>query len=368
MDKPDTPVKEVSNPLHADNTTTLDYAVAKLLKEPEAEAEPKSEKTKEQAKPKAPLKTEPDDTAEEEEDAEEEETPDSKSEDSDQEDEEQYEDDDGDSESEQSDEDEEELKYYTVKLDGEEMEVTLDELRSGYQRQKDYTKKTQALAEDKKATKAKTTELEKLHSQSMHQATLANELLNRDLKAFEKVDWEGLKEKDPIQYVQKQIELQDVRNQQVALQQQAAQAVQMQTKNAQEALSKAIQEENPSTLEAFPDWNNEEKRVTHQGQLADFAKKAGFTDEELSSVYLTRDLVMLDKARKYDEIQANRKTASKKKRPPIRRIAKAGVKKPKGTARKKAVQAKRDQFHKSGSLKDAAAFMYEMQQKNVITK
>ena len=40
---------------------------------------------------------------------------------------------------------------YTIKVDGEEHEVTLDELRNGYQRQADYTRKSQSLAEQRKA-------------------------------------------------------------------------------------------------------------------------------------------------------------------------------------------------------------------------
>ena len=45
-----------------------------------------------------------------------------------------------------SDEDQEKLQ---VKVDGDVLEVTLDELKSGYQRQADYTRKAQALAAEK---------------------------------------------------------------------------------------------------------------------------------------------------------------------------------------------------------------------------
>jgi len=38
---------------------------------------------------------------------------------------------------------------YTVKIDGREEQVTLDELRQGYQRQSDYTRKTQELASER---------------------------------------------------------------------------------------------------------------------------------------------------------------------------------------------------------------------------
>ncbi len=39
---------------------------------------------------------------------------------------------------------------YTVKVDGEEQEVSLEELRDGYQRQSDYTRKTQELASERR--------------------------------------------------------------------------------------------------------------------------------------------------------------------------------------------------------------------------
>ena len=39
---------------------------------------------------------------------------------------------------------------YAVKVDGENQEVSLEELRDGYQRQSDYTRKTQELASERK--------------------------------------------------------------------------------------------------------------------------------------------------------------------------------------------------------------------------
>jgi len=60
-------------------------------------------------------------------------------------------------ESEYSDESEpvEEVKpRYKAKVGGEEVEVELDELINGYQRSKDYTQKSQALAEQRKAIDA----------------------------------------------------------------------------------------------------------------------------------------------------------------------------------------------------------------------
>lgn len=50
-----------------------------------------------------------------------------------------------DSDDEDSDESDSDGEKYTVKVDGEQFEVTLNELKSGYQRQADYTREKQAL-------------------------------------------------------------------------------------------------------------------------------------------------------------------------------------------------------------------------------
>ena len=51
------------------------------------------------------------------------------------------------------DEESQPQKYHRVKLDGEEFEITTEEALAGYQRQQDYTKKTQQIAEQKRQFK-----------------------------------------------------------------------------------------------------------------------------------------------------------------------------------------------------------------------
>lgn len=60
---------------------------------------------------------------------------------------------------------EEQPQTLRVKVDGEEVEVTLDELKNGYSRTQDYTRKTQALAEQAKAVAAREQELAPLRDQ-----------------------------------------------------------------------------------------------------------------------------------------------------------------------------------------------------------
>ena len=52
------------------------------------------------------------------------------------------------------------LQTFTVKVDGQEVEVTQEELVNGYSRQQDYTRKTQELSQQRKTIEQKQSELE----------------------------------------------------------------------------------------------------------------------------------------------------------------------------------------------------------------
>jgi hypothetical protein len=272
-------------------------------------------------------------------------------------------------EEEEDPEEEEELSYFTVKVDGEELEVTLDELQSGYQRQGDYTKKTQALAEQRKSYEERTAELEGLRENYLEQATLANELLNRNLKQFDKVDWEDLKVNDPNKYMQKKIEFAEVKDEQIRLQQEVRHAVEQNNQAQQTALHQELEKQWKITLQTFPEWKEESKAKEHQNKLKEYGLTLGFSEQELGSIGRARDLVLLDKAMKYDALQDTKKgIKGKKKAPAVRKkVVKKGPA-PKKSARVKQVAAKRTKFKESGSLKDAAAFMNEMREAKAIKK
>lgn len=259
--------------------------------------------------------------------------------------------------------------YYQVKVNGEELEVTLDELQSGYQRQKDYTKKTQEVAEQRKEFESKQAELQQLQENFMNQAVLANEVLNRDLKKFETVDWETLKVTDPTEYVAKQVEMQDIKQRQGELQQQAQQVYEHNLKVQEAERLKHVEAERKKTLEVFPEWKDQKKAEAGQLAIVEFARAQGYHDQELANVVNARDLMILDKARKYDELIAQKGSISQKKtKPSVRKVIKPKGTAPKSTGKARAVKAKKDQLRKSGSLRDAASLMHEMKTSNKIRK
>ena len=124
-------------------------------------------------------------------------------------------------------EESEQPQLYTIKVDGEETEVTLEELQNGYSRQRDYTRKTQELAQQRKAVEAKYQEIsqkDEIYSQLLPkmEATWKGELENEP-------DWNALYEADPIAYVrekdiwnEKKQKLQAVQAESQRLQQESA--------------------------------------------------------------------------------------------------------------------------------------------------
>ena len=106
---------------------------------------------------------------------------------------------------------EEDLKY-TIKVDGKEYEVGIDELKSGYQRQADYTRKSQALAEQRKGTEAIQSERMQLEQERQMYANglqMLQEQQTAKLQDFDKVEWETLKQEDPYAYMIKKDEYRD---------------------------------------------------------------------------------------------------------------------------------------------------------------
>jgi len=84
-----------------------------------------------------------------------------------------------------------------VKLDGEETEVTLDELRKGYSRYSDYTRKTQALAEERKAFQS---EAEAIRMERAQYAELLPALKAQiEAQTEAEPDWDNLYNEDPIE-------------------------------------------------------------------------------------------------------------------------------------------------------------------------
>jgi hypothetical protein len=227
--------------------------------------------------------------------------------------EESYEDSD-ESEVEQDDgnDEQEEPPKYRVKAAGEEREVTLDELIKSYQLGTDYTKKSQAVAEERKAIESERQRIEEakyLRDQYADRLQVIEQMLNQQPQTE---DLDYLKENDPIGYAVKVAELSQRDKQLAQVQAERQRIAEQQQRERQEQLGQVVQAEARKLAEAIPEYADPQKGETVRQQLREFGLKAGFSDNELANVYDSRAVLTLWKAMQYDKLQSAKPGITKK--------------------------------------------------------
>lgn len=215
-------------------------------------------------------------------------------------------------EAESQEEEIEELPKYRVKVSGEEVEVSLDELLNGYSRTADYQKKTQSLAEQRKAVEAERVKID--------EAAKTRETYAQRLQVIEQLlqqqdqgqDLASLKSEDPIAYAVAMAEKMERDKQLQAVQMERQRVQQEQQSHQQIQLQKHIQAEQAKLVEAIPEFKDDVKAEVIRRDIRNYAKAQGFTDQELSQVYDSRAVLALYKAAQYDKLMANKGVTSKK--------------------------------------------------------
>ena len=254
---------------------------------------------------------------------------------------------------------EEDLKY-TVKVDGEELEVGIDELKNGYQRQADYTRKSQALAEQRKETEQIQSERQRLEQERQMYANglqMLQEQQSAKLKDFDNVDWEGLKTEDPYQYMIKKDEYRDAQERITNLVQEQQAVQQEQAQQAQQARAHFVQQEYNRLVQALPEWND--SKSTIKKDVQDYAISAGFLPEEVSQLADHRSILVIKKAMEFDKLTT--KVAPKKKAvKKVPKVQKSGRGNSKEDVAAEAIKKKRARLQKSGKQQDAASVFYDM--------
>ena len=200
---------------------------------------------------------------------------------------------------------------YKVKASGEEVEVELDELIKGYQQGTDYTKKSQALAEQRKAVEAERGHLEQVKQERQAYAQKLQALDSFLTQQNRGVDLDVLKETDPIGYAVAVAE-QSQREKQLAVVRQEQQRIAQQQQAEQQAtLQNHLRQESEKLVSLIPELATPQGDAVRK-QIRDYAKSVGWTDQELSSVYDSRAVHTLYKAMKYEQLQKSKPELNKK--------------------------------------------------------
>ena len=247
----------------------------------------------------------------------------------------------------------EEPQKFKVKVDNEEIEVTLEELQQGYSRTKDYTKKTQALAETRKAVeaeKARIEEAKQLRDTYAQRLQVIEQMLNQPADNDNLAE---LKESDPIGYAIKVAERAEREKQLQAVQAEKQRIAQQQQAEQQEQLKNHLASEASKLKEWIPEFRDEVKADIARKEIKAYAKSIGFTDQELANVYDARAVQTLYKAMQYEKLMKG-KTVATKKVTEAPKTLKAGASQPQGTSEQEAIKKQFQKLRQSGKKQDAA--------------
>ena len=153
----------------------------------------------------------------------------------------------------------EDAPRHSVTVNGEEYEVTLDELRNGYMMQSDYSRKTSDLAEQRRAIEAQQSQVEAERQRYLHGLSQMQQTVEEP-----QPDWEALKAEDELEYVIKRNEWREKQEAKTAAQQSYQVEIQQQQQMCRlgdiEPVGGAPKVAKPGTTKSKSDSNQSRKR------------------------------------------------------------------------------------------------------------
>ena len=232
------------------------------------------------------------------------------------------------------------LDSITITVGDEQLSV--EDLKSGYLRQADYTKKTQALAEQRK-------EVDQTKEQYASALAYMTQATRQGLSQFDQVDWQNLQTSDPAQYQALSGQYRQAA-QQVQAFETAQQEFFQQAQQQVEQQQKLQAQQSVETLKTLvPEWSNE-----MYGELRTFAGNYGMTAEEFNRIADHRPILMMLDAMKFHK---SREVATDKKAKPVTSKRKQKASNPNQTLVARQQKSAMDNLRKNRGVKDAAAVL-----------
>lgn len=230
-----------------------------------------------------------------------------------------------------------------IEIEGE--KLTVEEVKLGYLRQSDYTRKTQAVAEQRKIAE----------EERSYYASALNSILTAvgaDVQRFDSVDWERAAVENPEQYRAAKQAYEQSRQLFDGVRHQTEDFV-ARTKEAQEVALKAQAREAVAVLKtSIPGWNND--LYAQIGQYAQ--KELGFKPEEFNNIADHRAIQSIWKAMQYDR---GRQVATEKtvKVSPKKTLSDKSATKSRVDDNRKATREARERLRSTGRVDDAVALL-----------
>lgn len=234
---------------------------------------------------------------------------------------------------------------YDLVVDGEPVQVDLEELKSGYSRDADYRRKTMALAEERRSfeTEAEQTRRERgEYQQALGQLTEALRQLQGE------PDWDKLhQELAPADFLKHKADWEYSQANLQRLQAEHERVAQTTAHDAAQRYQAFVRAEQDKLKVAIPEWAQPETQKAEQGKLAATAKSYGFSEQEIASVTDHRAVLLLRDAMRYRELHREPNAQSKAKVSSIKPAKPGSPERPRPNERQTKLIERVTQTHRS---------------------
>ena len=247
----------------------------------------------------------------------------------------------------------EEPNLHRLKVNGQEIEVSLDELKAGYSRDSDYRQKTHNLGIEKRELDGQRESLRQTYETRLSElneliatadATVRQEQGSQDIQKL----WE----EDPTtaarldyQMREKNRQLDDVRTK----------AREAQTKQYEDFLST----QRELAAQKIPEYSDPNKADQFKINMRNSLRGYGFNDQEIGQLADHRFLMVAKDAMSYKSLK-DKKPIVQKKVANAPKVVSSGVAKPSISSGREQIRNKINRLGKTGHIKDAQAAIMDM--------
>tara|TARA_R100001510_G_scaffold7696_1_gene5967 strand:+ start:7652 stop:8677 length:1026 start_codon:yes stop_codon:yes gene_type:complete len=241
---------------------------------------------------------------------------------------------------------------YTIKVDGKDVEVTLEELKNGYSRQADYTRKSQVLAEQRQKADQELAATQQERQRYISQLEHVTKSADAQIQKYQNTDWDRLKTDNPEEYYAKRDEFRELKENKRKVEEERNKVIIKQQQETAKQWQETLTHQQEVLSKRLPEWNDPDKGPKLKQNIKNFALDKGFTEQEVNSLIDARSVDVLHKAMLYENLLATK--ISKKKTKVVPKVTKPGTGTTKGDVMsEKTAQLKR-RAKSTGKVDDAA--------------
>ena len=242
---------------------------------------------------------------------------------------------------------EQETDLHQVKVNGELIDVDLEELKAGYQKDADYRRKTEELALEKRETQSAKDRLEKQYSTKLEDLNSLVLTLNAEINSdINSKELDALWEEDPTEAAKVD---RKIRKRRDTISQAQKRIRDHQTQQFQEVLK----EEQKKVALKYPELSDPVKGNNLRTNMTNYLLTKGFNDKEVNSIYDSRQFDIIVDAMSYQNNKKLKPTLVNKKVKPSK-FVKSGVKVTKDEINSQTRLNQIKTLKKTGKIKDAS--------------